>query len=419
MTDLVPLTDPRRIPSSGARRLGPWPPWSVPFVLLLLGGCETLVTEAPPAGDVMDGAFDGLPHDLASTFAAGDANFDEAFSAVTGLGPIFNNVACVGCHPGDGRGTPSEALVRFSRGADLVPGEGGPQLQDKALAGSHAEALPAGVDRSVRLPPPVFGVGLIEAIPVEAILANEDPSDADLDGVSGRAHWVTAPDFVPSTETGGGPGAQLGRFSRKAQVSSILQQVVEAYREDIGITSDFLVEESPNPQGAPAVGDQVPDPELPASTVVETVTYVRLLAPPAPGGSTPETERGRELFDAVRCVACHVPVLRTGPNRVTALSEVDVPLYSDLLLHDMGPELADNRVDGDASGSEWRTAPLWGMRVAADFLGGETFFLHDGRTTDLHQAITIHGGEASASRDAYLGLSAGDQAAVRAFVMSR
>jgi CxxC motif-containing protein (DUF1111 family) len=146
---------------------------------------------------------------------------------------------------------------------------------------------------------------------------------------------------------------------------------------------------------------------------------VRLLAPPAPGGSTPETERGRELFDAARCVACHVPELRTGPNRVAALDDVAVGLYSDLLLHDMGSELADGRVDGDASGSEWRTAPLWGMRVAADFLGGETFFLHDGRTTDLHEAIRFHGGEASESRDAYLALPPGDQAAMRAFVMSR
>jgi CxxC motif-containing protein (DUF1111 family) len=387
--------------------------------LVFLPGCDAFMTEAPPAGDVMDSALEGLPPDLAATFAAGDENFDETFAAATGLGPIFNHVACAGCHPGDGRGSPAEALVRFSRGADLAHGEGGPQLQDKSIPGVRAESLPPGVDRSVRLPPPVFGVGLIESIPVETILANEDPADADADGISGRAHWVTAADYVPGYERGGGAGPQLGRFSRKAQVSSLLQQIVEAYREDIGITSDYVPSESPHPQGDPAVGDGVADPELTTATVLETVTYVRLLAPPAPGAPTAQTEHGRTLFDAARCTACHVASMRTGPNPVAALADVEVPLFSDLLLHDMGPDLADHRVDGDASGSEWRTAPLWGLRVAAEFLGGETFFLHDGRTTDLHTAITLHGGESAASRDAYLALSAEDQAALRAFVMSR
>src|SRR5207249_6260405 len=129
-----------------------------------------------------------------------------------------NNVACAACHSADGRGRPENILVRFSRGADLDLGEGGPQLQDRAIPGGQPESLPAGVDQSRRLPPAVFGMGLIEAIPDSTILAWEDPTDLNGDGISGRANWVTPPAYVPADEPGGGAGPRLGRFSRKAQV---------------------------------------------------------------------------------------------------------------------------------------------------------------------------------------------------------
>ncbi|NNE44677.1 MAG: thiol oxidoreductase, partial [Gemmatimonadetes bacterium] len=333
---------------------------------------------------------------------------------------IFNQGACAGCHPGDGRGPVETALTRFSIGGDPVLPLGGPQLQDAAIPGVAPETLPAGVEVSRRLPPPVFGVGLIENIPVATILSREDVNDDDADGISGRAHWVTPADFVPAHEIGGGPGPQLGRFSRKAQVSSLIQQVTEAYHQDMGITSDFLPVENPNPQaGGFAAGDVVADPEIPASIVLETVVYVRLLAPPETAVSTPLIEEGRALFNQIGCADCHTPVMQTAAGPIPALSEVDVHLYSDLLLHDMGPDLADGRTDGDASGSEWRTAPLWGMRIAGDFLAGEVPLLHDGRTTDLHEAIVFHGGEAAASRDGYLALTSEQEAAVREFVRTR
>ncbi|MBI2502381.1 MAG: thiol oxidoreductase [Candidatus Latescibacteria bacterium] len=391
------------------------------WVLALLGaaGCDRIMTSAPPAGDAFSSPLDGLGPDLNAVFVQGDENFARVFTVEEGLGPIFNNLSCEGCHPGDGRGTPQEGFFRFSREGDLLTGQGGPQHQDKSIPGVPLEEVPAGVEQSFRLPPPVFGMGLIEAIPVETILAEEDPDDRDGDGISGRANWVLAPDFVPQTHVGGGAGLQLGRFSRKAQVSALVHQVAAAYHGDIGITSDFLPEENPHPQaGGVALGDQVPDPEIPAATVLQTVMYVRLLSPPDLGERTAQVAQGEAVFTRLRCAACHVPSMKTGPHYIPQLSGQEARLYSDLLLHDMGPGLADNRPDGDATGSEWRTAPLWGTRLVEEFLGGRGFFLHDGRAPTLDQAIRAHGGEAQASREAYVGLAGTEQQALLAFLGS-
>ena len=395
---------------------------SVGFVValgLIASGCDTLMTETPTAGDDFESPFEGLSHDLNSAFAEGDENFERAFTVDEGLGPIFNNVGCEGCHPGDGRGTRELGFIRFSRSAeDLAEEIGGPQHQDKSIPGIPLEEVPAGVSRSERMPPPVFGVGLIEAIPVESILANEDP-DEDGDGISGRANWVTPPDFVPDSHVGGGTGLQLGRFSRKAQVSSLLEQVAAAYQQDIGITNDFIPEENPHPQaGGVAVGDNIADPEISAATVLETVLYVKLLAPPARGEVTDQVTRGDGTFASIGCAGCHVPTMQTGENRIPSLHEQEVNLYSDLLLHDMGDDLADNRPDGLASGKEWRTAPLWGTRIIGDFLGGETPFLHDGRAQTLDEAIRLHGGEAAGAKDQYEGLSEAERLDLLAFIES-
>jgi CxxC motif-containing protein (DUF1111 family) len=229
------------------------------------------------------------------------------------------------------------------------------------------------------------------------------------------------PDFVPASEPGGGPGLQLGRFSRKAQVSSLLQQVVEAYHQDIGVTTDFLPTENVNPQAGPGAdaADRVADPELPAATVMVVLNYLRMLAPPAPGADTERRQRGRALFDSLRCSACHVPELRTGPSPIAALADRPVHLYSDLLLHDMGDGLADNRPDGGASGREFRTTPLWGLRLIRAFLNGDAFLLHDGRARTVEEAILQHGGEAQRARDGFAALPAEDKAALLDFVESR
>jgi CxxC motif-containing protein (DUF1111 family) len=134
---------------------------------------------------------------------------------------------------------------------------------------------------------------------------------------------------------------------------------------------------------------------------------------------TPARERGRELFGSIGCAKCHVPTLRTGGAPMAALSHRDVTLYSDLLLHDMGDDLADQRADGGASGREWRTTPLWGLRLMEAFLDGEAFLMHDGRARSVEQAILLHGGEAAVVRTAYSALSASDKAALLDFVRSR
>lgn len=384
--------------------------------------CGELATTEAEAGDVFDAPVEDLTDAEMAAFARGDAEFSRRFAPSTGLGPIFNNASCFACHSGDGRGRLENSLQRIgSVDDDFLRSVGGPQIQDKAITGAEFEQLPLGAAVSVRLPPPVFGMGLIEAIPASTILALADPDDANGDGISGRANLVGSPDFVPHKELGGGPGQQLGRFGRKAQVSSLLQQVVEAYHQDIGITSDFLPEENFNPLSSVPVeaADLLADPEIPAATVQAVVFYIRTLAPPIPGSLTTRRELGRQLFETVRCSDCHVPTLQTGPSPVRALANQPVTLYSDLLLHDMGDALADNRPDGGANGREWRTTPLWGLRLIRQFLNGEAFLIHDGRARSVEEAILLHGGEAQAARDAFAALSPAQRAALLDFVESR
>lgn len=418
----VPPARRRRPPVTGRRdRARPGRAAGCVLLALVGAGCEALLTEAPDPDDLLDGPLDGLSGEELAAFVAGDERFGQRFTPSMGLGPIFNDVACDACHSGDGRGRPENSLIRISRGRDPALDVGGPQIQDRAIPGAVPERVPEGVDTSVRLPPPVFGVGLIEAIPVEAILAHADEDDADGDGISGRPNFVTAPDFVPATEPGGGPGLHLGRFGRKAQVSSLLQQVVDAYHQDIGITTDFRPEENVNPQASGAVeaADRVPDPELSAAAVRQNLAYIRMLAPPAPGADTERRRRGEEIFSTIGCASCHVPEFTAGPSPIPSIEGRKVRLFSDLLLHDMGEGLADFRPDGEATGREWRTAPLWGLRVMRDFLNGDAFLLHDGRARSVEEAILLHGGEARAAREAFEALTPEARAALLDFVESR
>ena len=391
-------------------------------VTVTIVACSQLVTEAPGAGDVFDAPIEGLSPAELSAFVRGDVEFGRRFAPSTGLGPVFNNASCAACHSGDGRGVLENSLHRIgSADNDFLRSLGGPQIQDKAIAGAEAETIPPGTPVSTRLPPPVFGMGLIEAIPEATILALADPDDHDGDGISGRPNWVRAGDFVPDHEPGGGEGLKLGRFGRKAQNSNILQQVAEAYLQDIGITSDFLPVENRNPRSSIPIGavDRVPDPEIPAATVLAVTHYVRGLAPPSPGSETPFTAQGRALFTTTKCASCHVPTLQTGTSVIPALSNQPVRLYSDLLLHDMGDELADGRPDGSASGREWRTTPLWGLRLMRRFLDGRTLLMHDGRARSVEAAILLHGGEAKASRDAFVALTPDQKRALLEYVESR
>jgi CxxC motif-containing protein (DUF1111 family) len=407
-------------------RRGPrWPdPAAVAIcaaAVMLLFGCDKLLTTQPAPGERFDQPLAGLDNGELGDFQDGQVQFRRAFAVKEGLGPIFNNVSCASCHSGDGRGRPENILLRFSRGTDLVEAEGGPQIQDKAIPGAEPEGLPTGVDVSLRMPPPVFGVGLMEAIPESLIVTRADPGDADGDGISGRVNWVTPPAFVPASEPGGGAGPKAGRFGRKAQVSSLLQQTVDAYHQDIGITSPYRPIENVNPLATRVVPglDGAPDPEVGAGEADDVMQYMRMLAPPAAGEWTDRRRRGEALFASAGCARCHVPTMRTGAHEIDAVSYRDAALHSDLLLHDLGDALADNRPDGSADGREWRTAPLWGLRIAREFLNGELFLLHDGRARTVDQAVRWHGGEAASPRDAYLAMPSLDREALLDFVESR
>ncbi|MEK7403027.1 MAG: di-heme oxidoredictase family protein [Gemmatimonadota bacterium] len=405
------------------RFLRPW--HGVALALALAAGaisCDQLTTAPPAAGDVFDAPLDGLSGAEMAAFARGDGEFGRPFSPNAGLGPIFNDISCAACHSGDGRGALRNSLARIGSEADgFLANLGGPQIQTQAIPGAEPEVVPAGVAVSRRLPPPVFGSGLIEAIPTSAILANVDSLDADGDGISGRPNFVQPASFVPATEPNGGPGPQLGRFGRKAQTAVLLQQVVVAYLQDIGITSPFLPVENRNPMsGVPVEAvDRVADPEVSDATVLAVTHYLRSLAPPAPGAETARRIEGRTLFTQVQCAKCHVTSLQTGSSALAAVANRTVTLYSDLLLHDMGPGLADNRPDGQASGTEWRTTPLWGLRLMRQFMNGDALLLHDGRARTVEQAILLHGGEALAARNAFALLTAAQRAALLDFVESR
>jgi CxxC motif-containing protein (DUF1111 family) len=390
--------------------------------VVALVACDQLTTVAPPDGDVFDAPVEGLSPSELAAFARGDEEFGRQFAPNTGLGPIFNDVSCATCHSGDGRGLLRNALIRIGSDADSFQNSvGGPQIQDKAIPGALAEQLPSGIPYSLRLPPPVFGAGLIEAIPEAAIVANADPADLDGDGISGRPNYVPAADFVPGTEPGGGTGLKLGRFGRKSQNAVLFQQVVTAYLQDIGITSPFLPTENRNPlSGTPIEAvDRVADPEVLESTVQAVTHYVRALAPPAPGPDTESRVQGRALFAQAQCSRCHIPEFQTGPSPLAALSNRTVHAYSDFLLHDMGDALADNRPDGQATGREWRTTPLWGLRLMRKFLNGTALLMHDGRARTVEEAILLHGGEALAARNAFAALTPAQRAALVDFVESR
>ena len=388
---------------------------------VVVTACERLTTAPAAEADVFDAPLPGLTMAEAAAFARGDEEFGRRFAPSEGLGPIFNNASCASCHSGDGRGIVDNALQRIGTDADdLLRTVGGPQIQDKAIFGAVPETTPAGVAVSLRLPPPSFGVGLIEAIPDATILALADPNDADGDGVSGRANLVAVADYVLAATGSAGVVNTVGRFGRKAQVASLLQQVAEAYHQDMGITTDFLPVENVNPlaQQVGIAADKIGDPEIPAATVHAVTTYIRLLAPPAPGELTAERIEGRDLFTSVGCASCHVPEMNTGPHEIAALANKPVRLFSDLLLHDMGDALADNRPDRQATGREWKTPPLWGLRLVPQFLNGQMLLMHDGRARSIEEAILLHGGEAAGARTRFSGLSAAQRRALIAYLES-
>jgi CxxC motif-containing protein (DUF1111 family) len=274
------------------------------------------------------------------------------------------------------------------------------------LTGGY-EPLPQGVLFSPRVAPAVFGLGLLEAVPPGEILSRADPRDRNRDGVSGRPNIVF--DAVSRRYA-------LGRFGWKANVANLVQQTAGAYNGDMGITSPLFPAESCEGQYGECAAH---GNEVTAETVQDVALYTRTLGVPARRNLDDAlATRGERLFYRSGCASCHAPTLRTvSLPGVPEVSNQVIHPYTDLLLHDMGPALADSRPDFLASGSEWRTPPLWGIGLV-ESVNGHTHFMHDGRARSLLEAVLWHGGEAKAARDRVLQMRADEREALVAFLRS-
>ena len=441
------------------------------------GGAATSLKSAD--GNAFSHPSGNLGFDQRGDFFVGNGVFKKLWvtapsstTASDGLGPLYNARSCQGCHLKDGRGHPPERAgeaASFVLGLSVPADTGDPpqsaselvvpeptygaQLHDHAAPGLQPEGrvsvsyeedavelaggevarlrrptyviedsaygpLHPDLQTSPRVAQPMIGLGLLEAIAAEDILARADPEDADGDGISGRAGRAVD---VATGDTA------LGRFGWKAIQPNVRQQSAFAFATDMGLSSSLV----PHPEGDCTdlqkacvdgphgiSGDDAH--EVPDDLLDLVAFYARNLAVPA--RRTPDDAtvlRGKELVYAMGCTSCHTPKF------VTAETD-DVPAhlrrqliwpYTDLLLHDMGDRLADGRPQGDASGREWRTPPLWGIGLT-ETVNGHTQFLHDGRARDLTEAILWHGGEAEAARDAFAALSPAEREAVLAFLNS-
>ncbi len=314
-----------------------------------------------------------------------------------------------------------------------MPEAGGPQLQHRAIPGYPAEELPAEATGVARFTPPaVTGLGYLDEVDDATLIELADPDDADGDGISGRLqlHAPTALlEAVLALESAAAPdpgakgtlvdGRYIGRFGKKAGTVSLLHQTVGAYHQDMGITSDLIPEDLFNPVAGSRASDDAADPEVTSAAVANVAFYLKTLrAPERREADQPEVMAGETLFAQIGCTGCHVPTLVTGRSELDVLDRVEFHPYTDLLLHDMGPALDDAYTEGQAATSEWRTPPLWGIGLQQDFQGGEAYYLHDGRARFLEEAIELHGGEAAASRGAYLALTPQDRQRVLRFLRS-
>jgi CxxC motif-containing protein (DUF1111 family) len=418
-----------------------------------------------------------LPPSRRVDFSVGNSFFRNPWviapsttTARDGLGPLFNTNACQGCHIKDGRGHPPEPddsnavsmLVRLSipdtpayakvieqLGVVPEPVYGG-QFQDMAVPG----VLPEGKVRvdytsvpvrfkdgteielrkpslnitqlnygpmhpdtrfSARVAPPMIGLGLLEAIPEEAILANAEAQAKAKDGIAGRPNRVWDDQQQKTV---------LGRFGWKAGQPNLNQQNVHAFSGDMGLTTSLrpfddctdaqtACKQAPNgngPEGEPEVSDNI---------LRLVLFYTRNLAVPARRDvSAPDVLAGKNLFYQAGCQSCHTPKYTTAANAAEPeLANQVIRPYSDLLLHDMGDGLADNRTEFQAGGRDWRTPPLWGIGLT-QAVSGHTRFLHDGRARNLLEAVLWHGGEATAARQQVLSFNAEQRAALLAFLNS-
>jgi len=391
-------------------------------------------TGPPGAG----GPIPGLTASQLAFFNAGLADFAEVEAAVDGLGPTMNLDSCGGCHAQPAAGgssplvNPQVAFATRAGAHNAVPPFvriNGPVREARfvknpdgsADGGVHALFTITGrgdapgctlsqpdfqtalANRNVifRIPTPVFGAGLIEAIPDYVIVANAAANTASKQplGIGGHANFTFAGRTVSGQTNNNGNDGTIARFGWKAQNKSLLLFSGEAYNVEMGISNEiFPTERSENAacQFATTPNDVVDTDTTLNTEVISAIqrfaVFQRFLAPPTPSPDTPggadSIGRGKQYFASIGCALCHTPAMKTGNATVAALRNQNANLYSDLLVHDMGTGLADGVAQGQAGGREFRTAPLWGA-------GQRAFFLHDGRSSDLLDAIAQHQGGSS------------------------
>ncbi|MDB6113036.1 MAG: thiol oxidoreductase [Pedosphaera sp.] len=355
------------------------------------------------------------------------------------LGPKFISRSCVACHVNNGRALPPaigapmlQSVVKVGSDAQGTPDPVlGSVLQPQTTSGApdgsatianystingqYGDGAPYSLRKpnyafqgatpaffSVRLAPQLVGLGLLEAVGESSIMALADPTDADQDGISGRVQTVIDP------QTG---QQRLGRLNYKGGKDRLSHQVAGALNTDMGVTTSIF----PKLDGETTGGT----PELADADLALMVRYIAVLGVSARRGLTnAQALQGEQLFANVNCVKCHTPTLTTSPYHPFAeLRSQTIHPYTDLLLHDLGSGLADNLGEGSATGSEWRTSPLWSVGLTAELSGGEAY-LHDGRARSLEEAILWHSGEAEASKEAFRTMTAADRAALVAFLKS-
>ncbi len=385
--------------------------------LLVLGmvSCEKVLPGGPVDNELLDGPMSGLTIEQQNLFLKGDEAFGEIYTVEKGLGPTFVATSCSSCHTGDGKGHPNKALIRFGQ-SDHTGNQflhlGGPQLQNRSIPGYAPEELPAGAPQAKLLAPATVGLGLLDAVSDETLIAMSDPSDLNNDGVSGKVAWTEIPDYVQLR-----PGAienegkYISRFGKKAAAYNILHQVSKALNQDIGITSVY---EPIDPYSGMEI-----DPEIETVKIHHLVSYLKTVkAPTQRDENNPDVLAGEELFNTIGCANCHMPSLTTGYSPIAALSEKTFHPYTDLLLHDLGPSFDDGYTEGAAERSEWRTPPLWGLGLVKDAQGGDYYLLHDGRAHSIEEAIQSHGGEAENANSNFSSLSEEEKGQLISFLES-
>lgn len=382
----------------------------------LIQACNKLQPAAPANDAILDGPVEGLSYAENRQFLNGDIAFnDEIFTSQTGLGPVFVATSCGSCHAGDGKGHPFTTLIRFGQ-TDSTGNKflhlGGPQLQNRALPGFMPEQVPSGATFSKFTPPANTGLGFLELVTDADIIAMEDPADANGDGISGVPNWITLPSFIsPAANAIIQNGKYIHRFGKKAAAYNLLHQTVNAYNQDIGITSSF------EPKDV-YTGLDI-DAEVSDNTVHNVVFYLQTLkAPIQRNQNDAAVLLGKNVFIQTGCEGCHKQTLQTGASSISALANKTFHPYTDLLLHDMGPGLDDGYTEGNAKTSEWRTPPLWGLGLSPNSQGGQFFLLHDGRAKTIEEAIQFHGGEAAASKIKFNQLTQTDKTALLKFLNS-